>query len=74
VIKTERAIGDQWLVSGGDAAGDRVIIVGLQRLGSGVFKVRPKEVSPDPLKSEQVAATTPAGITGPANSRSSLKQ
>jgi membrane fusion protein, multidrug efflux system len=74
VIKTERAIGDQWLVSGGVAAGDRVIVVGLQRLGSGVVKVRPKEVSPDPLNSEQVAATNPAGITRPANSRSSLKQ
>ena len=74
VIKTERAIGDQWLVSGGVAAGDRVIVVGLQRLGSGVVKVRPKEVSPDQLNSEQVAATNPAGITGTANSRSSLKQ
>ena len=68
VIKTERAIGDQWLVSGGVAAGDRVIVVGLQRLGSGVVKVRPKEVSPDQLNSEQVAATNPAGNTGPANS------
>jgi len=68
VIKTERAIGDQWLVSGGVAAGDRVIVVGLQRLGSGVVKVSPKEVSPDQLNSKQVAATNPAGITGPANS------
>jgi membrane fusion protein (multidrug efflux system) len=74
VIKTERAIGDQWLVSAGVAAGDRVIVVGLQRLGSGVVKVRPKEVWPDQLNSEQVAAANPAGITGPANSRSSLKQ
>jgi membrane fusion protein (multidrug efflux system) len=74
VIKTERAIGDQWLVSGGVAAGDRVIVVGLQRLGSGVVKVRPKEMSPDQLNSKQVAATNPAGITGSANSRSSLKQ
>jgi membrane fusion protein, multidrug efflux system len=74
VIKTERAIGDQWLVSGGVAAGDRVIVVGLQRLGSGVVKVRPKEVSPDTLNSEQVAAANPAGITRPANSQSSLKQ
>jgi len=68
VIKTERAIGDQWLVSGGVAAGDRVIVVGLQRLGSGVVKVSPREVSPDQLNSKQVAATNPAGNTGPANS------
>jgi membrane fusion protein, multidrug efflux system len=46
VIKTERAIGNQWLVSEGVAAGDRVIVVGLQRLGAGVVKVTPKEVSP----------------------------
>ena len=68
VIKTERAIGDQWLVSDGVAAGDRVIVVGLQRLGSGVVKVSPREVSPDQLNSKQVAATNPAGNTGPANS------
>jgi membrane fusion protein (multidrug efflux system) len=74
VIKTERAIGDQWLVSEGVAAGDRVIVVGLQRLGSGVVKVKPKEVSPDQLNSEQVASATPTGVKGPANSRSPLKQ
>jgi membrane fusion protein, multidrug efflux system len=73
VIKTERAIGDQWLVSDGVAAGDRVIVAGLQRLGSGVAEVKPMEVSPDPLNSKQVAATNAAGFTGPANSRSSLK-
>src|SRR5258707_790293 len=73
VIKTERAIGDQWLVSGGVAAGDRVIVVGLQRLGSGVVKVRPKEVSPDQLNSAQVAAANLTGALGTANSRSRLK-
>jgi membrane fusion protein, multidrug efflux system len=74
VIKTERAIGNQWLVSDGVAAGDRVIVVGLQRLGSGVVKVRPKEASPDPLNSQQVAAANPTGVRGPANSQSSLRQ
>jgi membrane fusion protein, multidrug efflux system len=73
VLKTERAIGNQWLVSDGVAAGDRVIVVGLQRLGSGVVKVRPKEVSPDSLNSEQIAAASPTGVRGPADSRSSLK-
>jgi multidrug efflux pump subunit AcrA (membrane-fusion protein) len=65
VIKTERAIGDQWLVSDGVAAGDRVIVAGLQRLGSGVAEVKPMEVSPDQLNSGQVASTDPAGIVGP---------
>jgi membrane fusion protein (multidrug efflux system) len=61
VIKTERAIGDQWLVSDGVAAGDRVIVVGLQRLGSGVAEVKPVEVSPDQLNSEKVASTNSTG-------------
>jgi membrane fusion protein, multidrug efflux system len=69
VIKTERAIGDQWLVSDGVAAGDRVIVVGLQRLGSGVAEVKPMEVSPDQLKSGRVASTNPTGVEGPALSR-----
>jgi membrane fusion protein (multidrug efflux system) len=64
VIKTERAIGDQWLVSDGVAAGDRVIVAGLQRLGSGVHEVKPKEVSPDQLNSGQVASTNPTGTAG----------
>ncbi len=69
VIKTERAIGDQWLVSDGVAAGDRVVVVGLQRLGSGVAKVKPTEVSPDQLNSGRVASTNPTGAGGPASSR-----
>jgi membrane fusion protein (multidrug efflux system) len=68
VIKTERAIGDAWLVSGGVAAGDKVIVAGLQRLGSGDAEVKPKEVSPDQLKSGQVAATNRAGAEGAAAS------
>jgi len=59
VIKTERAIGDEWLVSDGVAAGDRVIVAGLQRLGSGVAEVKPMEVSPDQLNGGQVAALSP---------------
>jgi RND family efflux transporter MFP subunit len=66
VIKTERAIGDQWLVSDGVVAGDRVIVAGLQRLGSGVHEVKPKEVSPDRLNSGQVASTNPTGTAGVA--------
>ena len=69
VIKTERAIGDQWLVSDGVAAGDRVIVVGLQRLGSGVAEVQPMEVSPDQLIGGKVASTNPTGVEGPAVSR-----
>jgi hypothetical protein len=56
-------------VSDGVAAGDRVIVVGLQRLGSGVAEVKPMEVSPEQLNSGQVASTNPAGVEGPAISR-----
>jgi membrane fusion protein (multidrug efflux system) len=73
VIKTERAIGDQWLVSDGVAAGDKVIVVGLQRLGSGVVKVKPTEVSRDQLNGEQVASANLTGVEGTANSHSRLK-
>src|ERR1700722_9793363 len=61
VVKTERAVGDEWLVSDGVAAGDRVIVAGLQRLGSGVAEVKPKEMSPEELNSGHVAAANPAG-------------
>ena len=47
VIKTERAIGDAWLVSDGVVSGDRVIAVGLQRVRPGVVEVSPSEVSLD---------------------------
>lgn len=44
-IKTDRAIGDQWLVSGGLAAGDRVIVEGLQSVRPGA-EVKATEWSP----------------------------
>ncbi|MGN6580795.1 MAG: efflux RND transporter periplasmic adaptor subunit [Bordetella sp.] len=45
VIKTDRAIGDQWLVTGGLKAGDRVIVEGVQRVHPGVV-VSPQEWKP----------------------------
>jgi membrane fusion protein (multidrug efflux system) len=50
VVKTDRAIGDQWLVSEGLAAGDRVIIVGIQRVQQPGAVVNPHEVTADELK------------------------
>jgi membrane fusion protein, multidrug efflux system len=49
VVKTERAIGDQWLVSSGVAPGDKVIMIGIQWVRPGGV-VRPHEVTPDELK------------------------
>ena len=44
VLKTDRTIGDQWLVSSGLAAGDRVILDGLQKIQPGM-PVKPVEVT-----------------------------
>jgi membrane fusion protein (multidrug efflux system) len=49
VVKTERAVGDQWLVSDGVAPGDKVIVVGIQSARPGSV-VHPHEVTPDELK------------------------
>ena len=44
VIKTDRAIGDKWLVIAGLAAGDRVIVDGIQKVTPGATVV-PSEVA-----------------------------
>jgi len=49
VVKTDRAIGDQWLVSAGVSPGDKVIIVGIQAVRPGSV-VHPHEVTADELK------------------------
>jgi len=40
ILATERTVGDRWLVSGGLASGDRVVVEGLQRIRPGL-EVRP---------------------------------
>jgi membrane fusion protein (multidrug efflux system) len=35
-VTTARAVGDQWLVTSGLTAGDRVIVEGLQKIGPGM--------------------------------------
>ncbi len=50
-LKTDRAIGDKWLVTDGIKAGDKVIVEGLQKVAPGSV-VRVVEVG--------VGATTPA--------------
>ena len=44
VIQTSRAVGDQWVVTGGLAAGDKVIVDGLQNIRPGA-EVRPTEAT-----------------------------
>jgi membrane fusion protein, multidrug efflux system len=57
-IKTNRAIGDQWLVSEGVAAGDKVIILGIQGVQPGAV-VHPHEVTPQELDPKNSGAAAP---------------
>jgi membrane fusion protein, multidrug efflux system len=48
IIKTDRAVGDQWLVSEGVKPGDKVIMLGIQGVQPGAT-VHPHEVTPQEL-------------------------
>jgi membrane fusion protein (multidrug efflux system) len=74
IIKTERAIGDQWLVGEGIAAGDKVVVSGLQRITSGVVEVRPKEVSLDQLNNQRLASADPGSVETFAKTEPQHKQ
>jgi len=52
VIKTDRAIGDKWLVSDGVRAGDRIIVDGVQKAQPGAT-VAPSEVVPPTTTAQQ---------------------
>ncbi len=59
VLQVSRAIGDKWLVDQGLAAGDRVIVEGLQRVRPGA-PVRITEPDPKPTGPVDAGAFTPA--------------
>lgn len=63
-IKVSRAIGDAWLVESGLAAGDRVIVEGLQKIRPGVT-VHATEAAAAPGRSP-AAPATPAPDAAPA--------
>ena len=69
MLTLEREIGDQWLVSAGLAAGDRVIVEGVQILQM----LRPG--TPVTVKAEpfQPGVTPPAGTQAPAAANSAAK-
>lgn len=58
-VKVDRTIGNNWLVDAGLAAGDRVIVEGLQKVGPGV-SVQPTEAGSNPAK-PTAPATAQAG-------------
>ncbi len=45
MLRTDRVLGDQWLITDGLRAGDRLIVEGLQKIGPGA-EVRPMEIEP----------------------------
>jgi membrane fusion protein (multidrug efflux system) len=69
VVKTERAVGDQWLVSDGVAAGDKIVVVGLQRIQGGGGEVKPHEVTPDELKKDPSQDAAPAPASAPTSKK-----
>jgi len=66
-VRVSRTIGDQWLVENGLAAGDRVIVAGLQKVRPGMA-VKALEATPEVLAGEAGTAETvdPAGSAGDA--------
>jgi len=58
-VQASRTIGDKWLVDGGLAAGDKVIVEGLQKIGPGMPVQATEAVPPDakPAADKLAAAT-----------------
>ncbi|MEI7085117.1 efflux RND transporter periplasmic adaptor subunit [Pectobacterium versatile] len=54
-LKTSKAVGDQWLVTEGLKAGDRVIVTGLQKIRPGA-QVKAKEVASENQQTPQASA------------------
>jgi membrane fusion protein (multidrug efflux system) len=55
-LKTDRAIGDKWLVTDGLAAGDKVIVEGLQMVRPGAEVVATEASAAQPAQQPQAAA------------------
>jgi membrane fusion protein (multidrug efflux system) len=66
-VDTEREVDNGWLVLGGLAGGDRVIVEGLQKVRPGAeVKVVPAKEAPPPASAAAAAAAAAAGATGSA--------
>ena len=61
-VTTARSVGDQWLVTAGLTAGDRVIVEGLQKIGPGM-PVQPTEYT-GPAAASAPPALPPAAGAG----------
>ncbi|CAN7707988.1 efflux RND transporter periplasmic adaptor subunit [Variovorax paradoxus] len=65
-LETERAVGDQWLVKSGLAAGDKLVVDGQQRAAPGV-EVKTVQWSPSSKPGTQTAKAAPPASAGAAN-------
>jgi membrane fusion protein, multidrug efflux system len=64
LLKTDRAVGDQWLVTSGLAPGDRVIVEGLQAAKPGTKVVAEEyKLTSDAKSPNEAAATAQASAT-----------
>lgn len=63
-VKTSRALGDQWLVTSGLAAGDRVIVEGLQKTGPGAVVVPTERGAAPAVAAGPPPGAAPAGMGG----------
>jgi membrane fusion protein, multidrug efflux system len=68
VLKTDRAVGDQWLVTSGLAPGDRVIVEGLQSARPGT-KVVAEELTSDEKSAGEAPATAQTAVTARRGAR-----
>jgi len=72
VLRTERALGDQWLVSDGVAAGERVIVEGLQKVRPGAAAraveepAQPAATPATPSSADAAAKTQAPAASGTA--------
>lgn len=67
-VSVSRTIGDKWLVEDGLAAGDRVIVAGLQKIKPGIPVTATEEAAPAAQAASGAAAATPAQ-SAPATSK-----
>jgi membrane fusion protein, multidrug efflux system len=58
IVKIDRAIGDQWLISEGASAGDKIIVTGIQGVKSG-DTVHPHDLAPNELNDQSLASSAP---------------
>ncbi|NKF20822.1 efflux RND transporter periplasmic adaptor subunit [Solimonas marina] len=72
-VKVTRSIGNQWLVSDGLKAGDRVIFTGLQQIKPGM-QVKPVEGDPNQADGGAAAAASGGGQAGGKSAQPTAQQ